>query len=339
MQDGLPPQLVTDVAIDPSDPSTVYAATYRSGIVRSTDRGLSWTPFNTGLSAGGVTSLSIDSTGKFLVAGTAGGVFTFEVASKLPLELGTERLPADSSRLSRLLDQLQQHGASSSGLVIVATGNVSGVGGARFRSDVSLVNGGQTNQDVMVAWLAAGSNGSSAPAFRITLPGSHTTTLSGFVDSLGLSGLGCLVVIAIDANGNVDSRASIDGSSRMWMTGSNNPGTVSQSIPGMPIKDLGNRTTSSATGLRNDSEFRTNVGVVNLDMSSRTFSVDLIGERYSTTASIEVPPLSMRQVAVPTGDYGALQAVFRTSSGDFLWTAYGSSVNNLTGEGSFVIGK
>jgi hypothetical protein len=143
----------------------------------------------------------------------------------------------------------------------------------------------------------------------------------------------------MDANGNVDTRASIDGSSRLWMTDSNNPGTVSQSVSGMPIKDLANRTTLSATGLRSDSDYRTNIGVVNLDVSPRTFSVDLIGERHSATVSIAVAPLSMRQIAVPSGDYGAVSATFTTSSGDFFWTAYGSSVNNFTGEGSVVGGK
>jgi photosystem II stability/assembly factor-like uncharacterized protein len=336
--EGFGSQTVADVAIDPSDPSTVYAATY-PGILRSTDRGLSWTPFNTGLSAGLPNSISIDSTGKFLVAGTTGGVFTFEVVSKLPRELGTEGLPGDPSRLPRLLDQLQRQGNAGSGFVIVATGNVSGVGGARFRSDVSLVNSAPTNQDVMVAWLAAGADGTDARAFRLTLPASKTTTIAGFIDNLGLSGLGCLVVIAIDANGNVDSRASIDGSSRIWMTGSNNPGAVSQSIPGTPIKYLGNRTTLSAAGLRSDSDFRTNIGVVNLDTRSRTFAVDLIGERHSAKVSVDVPPVSMRQIAVPTGDYGTMSATFTTSSSDFTWTAYGSSVNNFTGEGSVVAGK
>jgi photosystem II stability/assembly factor-like uncharacterized protein len=335
---GFPSIFINDVAIDPSDPSTVYAATSRSGIVRSRDRGLSWTPFNAGLSAGAVNSISIDSTGKFLVAGATAGVFTFEIVSKLPPELGTARLPGDPSRLSRLLDQLQHQGSVGSGFVIVATGNVSGVGGARFRSDVSLVNGASTNQDVMVAWLAAGDNGTNARAFRLTLPASKTTTIAGFVDNLGLSGLGCLVVIAIDAGGNVDPRASIDGSSKLWMTGSNNPGTVSQSVAAMPIKDRGNRTTS-ATSLRSDSDYRTNVGVVNLDVSPRTFSVDLTGERHSATVSLDVAPLSMRQIPVPNGDYGAMSATFTTSSGDFFWTAYGSSVNNFTGEGSVVAGK
>jgi photosystem II stability/assembly factor-like uncharacterized protein len=337
--EGFPSETVHDVAIDPSDPSTVYAAASQSGILRSTDRGLSWTPFNTGLSSGTVNSISIDSTGKFLVAGTPAGMFTLEVVSKLPRELGTEALPDDPSRLARLLDQLQHQGNAGSGFVVVATGNVSGVGGARFRSDVSLINSAATNQDVMVAWLAAGANGANARAFRLTLPGSKTTTIAGFVDNLGLSGLGCLVVIAIDAGGNVDPRASIDGSSRLWMTGSNNPGTVSQSVPGMPIKDLGNRTTALATSLRSDSDYRTNIGIVNLDTRSRTFAVDLSGERHSAKVSVDVEPLSMRQIAIPSGDYGAMSATFTTSSSDFPWTAYGSSVNNFTGEGSVVAGK
>jgi hypothetical protein len=344
-QNGMSEQSVADVAIDPSDPSTVYAATYASGIFRSTDRGLSWTPFNNGLSSLSVNSIAIDSTGRFLAAATAGGVFTYDIASGLPPDLRTERLPDDSSRLARFLGQLHGNAMASSGFVIVAAGNVSGIGGTRFRSDLSLVNHNETSQDVMVAWLAAGTNGTNAPSFRLTLPASAAksepvaVTVAGFVNKLGLSGLGSLVVLAIDPNGDVDSGASIDGSSRIWTTGPNNPGTVSQSVPSVPIATLGNRTTSSVIGLRHDPAFRTNVGLVNLDIRSRMFSVELIGEGYTSTASIEVEPLSMRQVPVPSGNYGALKAVFHASSSDFLWTAYGSSVDNVTGEGSVFLGQ
>ena len=84
-------------------------------------------------------------------------------------------------------------------------------------------------------------------------------------------------------------------------------------ISARPIEALS--ATSSATGLRSDQDFRTNIGVVNLDIRPRTFSVDVIGERYTATVSIEVEPLSMRQIPVPRGDYGALRAVFIGAAG------------------------
>ena len=82
-----------------------------------------------------------------------------------------------------------------------------------------------------------------------------------------------------------------------------------------------------------DSDFRANVGVVNLDTRSHTFLVTLTGERKSATLSVDVAPFSMRQVPLPERDYGALTARFEVIGSEFPWTAYGSSVDNLTGDG------
>jgi hypothetical protein len=82
-----------------------------------------------------------------------------------------------------------------------------------------------------------------------------------------------------------------------------------------------------------DPQFRTNAGIVNLDSTSHTFLLTLTGERKSATLSVEVEPFSMRQVPLPEGDYGALTALFQVTGGGFPWTAYGSSVDNLTGDG------
>lgn len=62
----------TAVAIDPRDPSTIYAATQFQGVLRSTDGGASWRPFGAGLLARAVDSLALDRTGGMLYAGTDG---------------------------------------------------------------------------------------------------------------------------------------------------------------------------------------------------------------------------------------------------------------------------
>lgn len=64
---------MTAFAIDAAHPATLYAATDRRGVFRSTDSGKSWHPFNTGLTVVHVTALAIDATGRTLYAGTAGG--------------------------------------------------------------------------------------------------------------------------------------------------------------------------------------------------------------------------------------------------------------------------
>lgn len=64
---------ITVLAIDPANPTTLYAASFGSGIFRSTDAGSSWHPFNAGLADLEVKSLAVDATGRTLYAGSAGG--------------------------------------------------------------------------------------------------------------------------------------------------------------------------------------------------------------------------------------------------------------------------
>ena len=110
-------------------------------------------------------------------------------------------------------------------------------------------------------------------------------------------------------------------------------GTFSQSFNALPIEALGGRAAASSIGLRQDLGFRTNVGIVNLDTKSQTFSIELVGERKSSTLALTVEPLSMRQVPIPEGDYAAVMAVFRAGGAGFFWSAYGTSVDNVTGDG------
>src|SRR6266545_4164603 len=85
---------VRALAIDPRNPSTLYAGTYSRGIFRSTDGGANWREFNTGLTNLGVASLAIDRTGTRLHAGTfGGGVFDYQILSgalALDLSVGTD---------------------------------------------------------------------------------------------------------------------------------------------------------------------------------------------------------------------------------------------------------
>ena len=62
----------TAVAIEPRDPNTMYAATQFQGVLRTTDGGVTWRPFNTGLPARVINTLALDRTGSTLYAGTNG---------------------------------------------------------------------------------------------------------------------------------------------------------------------------------------------------------------------------------------------------------------------------
>ncbi len=84
------------LAFDPRDPSTLYAATY-SGVFRSTDGGVQWHEFNTGLTDRRIAALAIDWTGTRLHAGGVGGVFDFQISS------GAVDLSVGSDNRTRLL--------------------------------------------------------------------------------------------------------------------------------------------------------------------------------------------------------------------------------------------
>jgi len=73
---GLPGAGVTALAIDPTNPSTLYAGTGDGGFYRSTNSGASWNAVNAGLNRAGVSALVIDPmTPSTLYAGTGYGVF------------------------------------------------------------------------------------------------------------------------------------------------------------------------------------------------------------------------------------------------------------------------
>jgi photosystem II stability/assembly factor-like uncharacterized protein len=66
------------VTVDPSNSNIVFAATPPLGVLRSTDGGASWSPFNTGLTNLDVNTLTIDRSGTSLHAGTGAGVFDYQ---------------------------------------------------------------------------------------------------------------------------------------------------------------------------------------------------------------------------------------------------------------------
>ncbi|HEY2323020.1 MAG TPA: hypothetical protein VGJ82_09155, partial [Thermoanaerobaculia bacterium] len=217
--------------------------------------------------------------------------------------------------------------------VIPAAGSLPGNFGTYFRSDFALSNRRSTAQRISVAWIARGVNNGTSAVLYFTLPASTVDTEHDFVASvLGKSGLGSVVIIAVDSAGNIDKSASIDGFSRIYTTQPSTNGTMSQDFPAVDVQD--DLATSYAYGLRQDADFRTNAGLVNIYGDPQTFTVRVIGIFGSTTFNVSVQPYSMEQVALPTGTWGDLSLQVSTSLSNFnWWTAYGSSVDNRTGDG------
>ena len=83
-------------------------------------------------------------------------------------------------------------------------------------------------------------------------------------------------------------------------------------------------------------DYRVNVGIVNVDPNkTQTFVVS-----YSTTSaappvfiSVTLPPMTMQQVGAGTPFGGQQISISNsTASGSNLWTAYASTINNVTGD-------
>jgi hypothetical protein len=153
--------------------------------------------------------------------------------------------------------------------------------------------------------------------------------------TLKTSGLGALLIIAFDPTGKTtDTEAFIDGFSRIWTPQPGSSGTVSQSFPAVSLFDSVDDFTAFALGLRQDASYRTNVGVVNLDSVVHTWTITSLNT--NATMTLQVQPFSLSQTGVPAsfaGSSGNLSLTYDVSATNFTWSAYASSVDNLTGDG------
>jgi uncharacterized delta-60 repeat protein len=284
--------------------------------------------------------------GKMLVAGGFGYYYSdsHEKIALVRILTDTasqfEPLPEDPSRLPRLIRQVTTGGSTgeslSYALVIPAAGTVQGSGGTVFRTDVTLSNGRSNDQDLIVAWLPQGNDrGPAVPMFRATLPGAEeggTLTIRDLADQLGVTGLGSIVIIAIDPVGEPDATAVIHAFARVYSPSRCGGGTVSQSLPAVPLNASGSTRRGRALGLRHEPAYRTNVGIVNLGEVTREFTIIVNGDRASERFSVSVPPFSPLQALVPDRNYGAVAVTVISDGAASPWTAYGSSVDNASGD-------
>src|SRR5262249_24268736 len=68
--------IVRSFVVDPGDPNTLYAGTYRAGVFKSTNGGRQWVAVNTGVTNRFIESLAVDPVDSSTVyAGTRGGLF------------------------------------------------------------------------------------------------------------------------------------------------------------------------------------------------------------------------------------------------------------------------
>ena len=229
---------------------------------------------------------------------------------------------------------------SARAFIIPAAGSVAGGGGLFFKSDVTLVNYRATPQQVVVGFWSQGStNTLNLASYKsLTLPSQQFVTIQDFVaNSLGSSGLGSLVFIPYTGT-TLDANAAIDGFSRIYTKQPGSAGTVSQPFDAIDPDTLSVQYIDEgiALGLRQDADFRTNFGIVNVDPSPHVYKVSFVGEKLQTNITLTVPAYGMIQQAIPAGDYGALQILYQVTdagTNTVSWIGYASSTDNVTGDG------
>jgi hypothetical protein len=223
-------------------------------------------------------------------------------------------------------------------VLVPAAGSVAGLNGTFFRSDIAVFNYRQSAQNVVFQWLPQGQSGLAESITQITIPGLSGIISEDFVSArLGRSGLGAILVTAVRQDGQFDSLGSLFVTSRIWTPQANNSqGTVSQSFPAIDTGEI-NSSNIAILGQRIGSQYRTNVGIVNLSTTEQTFEV-LQSSDDPTFApvlqTVTIPPRALQQVTLLNSRSVVLQVRVRslTAIDPGQWVAYGSSIDNVTGD-------
>jgi hypothetical protein len=231
--------------------------------------------------------------------------------------------------------------AAAQQYLLPAAGNHSGANGTFFRSDLSIWNFREDNQRVAVRWLPAGRSATTSEDVIITVGAFSGFFSENFVgEVLNRHELGAILFTAIRPDGTPDMHARLVVQSRIWSP--HDDGTTSQSFNGIPLSLINSGSTFVITGLRADDRFRMNVGVVNLDPVN-THEFGVIPQPGREIVSVSVPPMSMVLTGIPVDrtieNFARLIRIHpRTGVDPTKWIAFGSSVDNTTGDAWSTIG-
>ena len=225
--------------------------------------------------------------------------------------------------------------SSNTSFIIPIAGNAAGGNGTFFKSDVSLANYRAAIQRIAVGWLQSGVDNTNAPLVFFQIGANQVVFVDDFVGTqLGKTGLGAVLVVGVDGSGNPDSSANLDGYSRIWTPQPGSSGTVSQNFPSVDVNDSLGSLTAYVLGLKQNSQYRSNVGIVNLDSAAHTWTVRSVVNGAANT--VTVPANSVVQTGIAASSataQGNVALSIATSGSGFWWSAYGTSVDNVTGDG------
>lgn len=231
--------------------------------------------------------------------------------------------------------------------MIPIAGHVAGANGTEFQTDLTISN---TNVDALVEvyWLPQNRSGSmTTPVAILPVPAASVVTYEDFVvRTIHQTGLGTIILRGLDNARQRSEFVRIDAYARIWTPAQCGSGTMSQGVQAStlygPKVDDFSPITGLVYGLRQDADFRTNIGIINMSSERTvTFRVDIRGTKQQQQMQLVVPPASMVHEALPPGDFGAVTLGIHVLgqnppppdafSGP-PWTAFGSSVDNHSGD-------
>ncbi len=237
----------------------------------------------------------------------------------------------------------------TSEILIPAAGALAGANGTYFRSDITLTNFRATDQRVQLQWIP------NTPSSTTPIPAPKYATVPAYgaiasedfaTEVMEQTGLGAILVAGVTGTNDPDSSAQLYATVRIWTSapGFHPSGSVSQTLPVVPVAELNPGPHVLILGQHIDSRFRTNVGIVNLESGySRTFDI-VQSTDYPTFAPVQttltVPPMAMLQVPLQNSPSKFLQITITprllpptTGPGPTnKWAAYGSTGDNVTGD-------
>ncbi len=239
--------------------------------------------------------------------------------------------------------------------LVPAVANTPGSAGTFWTSDVAIHNpGDDTGLFVRLKLIPNGTAGAAAdPPSRIALLNAHQTlTLADLVgDRFPDYTAGALVVEGRNRQSQiVDLRVD----SRTWTPEGVGDGSFGQGIPGQALLHGGEPVV--IPGLEQSAAFRTNLGLVNASFNLReTFLVEVLDPSGASRGSLTITlnPWAQWQVNGVLGELGlegggftAVVSVVETENlevdpdedWDTIFAAYGSKVDQLTGDPTYLAG-
>ena len=229
--------------------------------------------------------------------------------------------------------------ASGYQLLIPAAASTPGANGTFFKSDIAIVNLAPRDQDVRFDWLPQG--GGPVAVTTLTITANTGIRSDDFVAThLGQTGVGSIVVSGLNSLGVVDLNAQLFISVRIWSPQPGTSGTTSQSLPAIPTNAV--ITSAEAVlyavgGADNSLNYRVNVGIVNFSQTTQNFRITMPAQLGPQLAEIDVtiPAMSLKQVSLGSGLSPTQKVLIdntTTTGKSNSWIAYGSTVDNVTGD-------